>query len=666
MRSLWKRATLVALIFAVVCTMGGCKKKTKKPAKTTDGPTVSQDVTSDVSSEETEKPVVHAEGKGNNKSDVPLVVGCKKLEKKFNPFSAKSEQDQKAISLTQLHLVTFDREGALVENAIDGEERSYNGENYTYTGPADIKVKYSKKNNESRYIIRLREDMTFSDGKPVMADDILFTMYALADASYEGNLKFADMDIKGLQAYRSENGKAANISGIEKINDYKMRITVKGYDREDIHRLNIPICPLHYYGSVDSFDAENHKFGFNKGDISTLIEKKDHPIGGGAYRFIKYESGVVYYEANEKYYQGCPDIAYIQMKEMESQTAEKLVEQLANGDVDVLTLPGTTEAVEQIVSWNSNGKTTGKTITSVFSDGDCYTYVGMNAETICVDGKADSTRSKHLRHALAILFACNRGSWINVMEQGASLINYPASETSWSVPQIKDEEYVNAYVDDTEGLTIYNSNMDIIERTKAAKKAALQYLKLAGYKVKKGKVVKAADGASRRFQILIPSDAGSDGLKSLAVNVRQLFKDIGLKLELNYKYTQAEMEKLQKKNKHEIWCAYEQTSVQGALYEMYHSKGTGGKAGIRNHFNISDSDLDEDIEDSMITPGLKKSIKLYNRCYEKIMEWSVEVPLYQERDITIFRTSNVNMESVATDTTRYYSWEQEIQNMEMK
>ena len=102
---------------------------------------------------------------------------------------------------------------------------------------------------------------------------------------------------------------------------------------------------------------------------------------------------------------------------------------------------------------------------------------------------------------------------------------------------------------------------------------------------------------------------------------------------------------------------------------MFHSKRSKDNPSSqieKNYFKIADSDLDEYIEESMETTGLKKSIRLYNQCYDKVMDWAVLIPMYQERDIEIFSSSRINMETILPDITTYYSWQNEIHTVEMK
>ena len=245
------------------------------------------------------------------------------IENTFGEFLA-------AHDMTQLRLLTFDREGAVVKHAIKGEKRRFNGETFSYEGPANLKVKRDREKDTTSYIIKLRKDLTFSDETPVTIDDVIFSMYAFADSSYQGEETFGSLPILGLQKYR-KSASALDISGIEKMTDYKVKVTVRGYDRDAYQALNIPICSLNFYGDRHIFNVLAGSFGFKKGDLSGLTKKKNAPFGAGAYRFIKYEKGIVYYEANEKYYRGCPQTAFIQLKEIGNMSDVRKLEALENG-----------------------------------------------------------------------------------------------------------------------------------------------------------------------------------------------------------------------------------------------------------------------------------------------------------------------------------------------
>ena len=63
----------------------------------------------------------------------PLVVAISALSAKFSPFFADTGYDQDVVELTQIGMMTTDRVGGFVYNAIEGETVSYNGTVYLYT-----------------------------------------------------------------------------------------------------------------------------------------------------------------------------------------------------------------------------------------------------------------------------------------------------------------------------------------------------------------------------------------------------------------------------------------------------------------------------------------------------------------------------------------------------
>jgi peptide/nickel transport system substrate-binding protein len=137
-------------------------------------------------------------------TDTPLVVTYDQFSQKFSPFFGDSQMDVDATDMTQLYILTYDRLGAVVENAIEGETRKYEGMDYTYTGAADVSVNYDEAADKTVYTIKLRDDIVFSDGVPLTADDVIFTYYVYCDPSYVGSITVNSYSIVGLQNYRTQ------------------------------------------------------------------------------------------------------------------------------------------------------------------------------------------------------------------------------------------------------------------------------------------------------------------------------------------------------------------------------------------------------------------------------------------------------------------------------
>ena len=134
----------------------------------------------------------------------PLVVAYQDFSQKFSPFFADTGYDQDVASMTQISLMTTDRVGGIVFNAIEGETRSYNGTDYLYKGPADLKVEYDEASDTTKYTAKIRVGMKFSDGMPVTADDLIFSYYTFLDPSYVGSTTLGSYDIIGLKDYQTQ------------------------------------------------------------------------------------------------------------------------------------------------------------------------------------------------------------------------------------------------------------------------------------------------------------------------------------------------------------------------------------------------------------------------------------------------------------------------------
>lgn len=131
-----------------------------------------------------------------------LVVGYNIFSEKFSPFFAKTGYDQDVADMTQVPLLIGDREGNVVLKGKTGETIEYNGVEYEYKGIADCTITQND-DGSVVYDFELRDDVKFSDGKNLTADDVIFTMYVLSDPTYNGSSTFYTLPIKGMKEYRA-------------------------------------------------------------------------------------------------------------------------------------------------------------------------------------------------------------------------------------------------------------------------------------------------------------------------------------------------------------------------------------------------------------------------------------------------------------------------------
>ncbi len=119
----------------------------------------------------------------------------------FSPFYAATAYDQDVMALTQVSLLTTDRGGSVVTHGTGGEVIPYDGTDYTYYAIADMTVTPNEDGSVD-YDFTLREDVTFSDGVALTADDVIFSMYVFCDPTYDGYSNFCSLPIAGLMDYR--------------------------------------------------------------------------------------------------------------------------------------------------------------------------------------------------------------------------------------------------------------------------------------------------------------------------------------------------------------------------------------------------------------------------------------------------------------------------------
>ncbi len=764
-----KQATkLLALVLAVCMCFGmlaGCGDKTASGTAST---------------------ATEAQGSGETAAAEggTLVATASGFESKFSPFFAANVDDQNVATLTQINLMDVDRVGNPVLLGIQGETRTYNGTDYTYTGTSDITVTENE-DGTVYYDVTLREDLVFSDGTPMDIDDVIFSMYVYMDPTYDGSATMYSLPIEGLEDYREgmstlsallaeagedntdftnwteeqqkafwdavndggvkfaqaivdyvtgavgigstdegmnvadaaaqwgfslepdatakdfflaigdqygwsfsqmeveaagdplstlipeevynystvgvSTGKSADhISGIQRTGDYSLRLVTTELDATAIYQLSMPIAPLSYYGDESKYDYDNNKFGFDKGDLSTVRAKTTQPMGAGPYIYKSFSNGTVYMEANPKYYKGEPKTKNLNL--LETQEADKVTGVTA-GTIDIADPSYSTEVAGQIAEYNGGDDTMdGSVITTRLIDYRGYGYIGISADNVKVGDDPSSQESKDLRKAIATVLAAYRDEAISsYYGSTASVINYPISNTSWAAPQVTDDGYTVAYSVDVDGKAIYTDGMSQEEKYDAALQAALGYFEKAGYTVKDGKLTAAPEGAKLEYQVNIGAGGAGDHPSFLLLkNAADAFSKIGLTLTVNDLANASDLYASYQTGVAELWCAAWQASADPDMYQLYHSSGS------TNYYRINDSELDGLIEDARMSTDQTFRKGLYKAAMEIIMDWGVEVPVYQRSECYIFATERVDVSTLPQDMTPYWGWIAEVENIAVK
>lgn len=458
-----------------------------------------------------------------------------------------------------------------------------------------------------------------------------------------------------------ETGESApNVSGIQRTGDYSMRVVATRVDATLIYQLQLPISPMHYYGDESLYDYDNNSFGFPKGDLSGVKEKTGKPLGAGPYIFKDYSNGVVYMDANPDYFKGAPKIPHLNF--MEAAEADK-VTGITAGTMDITDPSYSTDIANQVADINGgNADLDGSVITTRLIDYRGYGYIGIAANNVKVGSDPASEESKNLRKALATVISAYRDEGIDsYYGNTASVINYPISNTSWAAPQVTDDGYQIAYSVDVNGDPIYTDGMSTEERYAAALQAALGYLEAAGYTVEDGKVTAAPEGARLEYQVNIGASGAGDHPSFLILkNAGDALASIGITLTVNDLANASDLYASYQTGVADMWCAAWQAGTDPDMFQLYHSNGS------TNYYQINDGDLDELIEAGRLSTDQTYRKGLYKAAMEIIMDWGVELPVYQRSECVMMSTERVKTETLPNDMTPYLSWTQEVQNIEMK
>jgi len=824
-----KRITflVLTLLVAFSLVLTACGPKETEPVEE-----VTEEVTEVV--EETEEPTEEP-----TVVDIPIVVTYTEFSNKFSSFFSESGYDFDVVAFTQIGLLTTDRVGGIVNNAIEGETREYNGTPYEYKGAADTSVVYDEETDTTKYTATLRPDMVFSDGVPVTADDIIFTYYTLLDPTYDGVSSLGSYDIVGLKDYQTQTtsdvydkynalfeeiyaagpdwewtdadawtadqqedvwprlladnlaeaqgivdyvaanymvddytsayfgGRAVadvegvegmdvayamciwgfasanedgtmttytsetswdlvetfptvedyaaeillaydndiaaaypfesaagidvlakaktdfvgywgpldesmgdegvpNIAGIVKVDDLTVEVTVNGFSAPAVYSiLGQDVTPMHYYGDVELYDYENNMFGFPFGDLSSQRALTPTPLGAGPYKFVKYENKVVYFEANELYWGGAPEIKEVQFKETESAEVPSAVQ---TGTADVGEMTYSAERYAEVKSYNANGEMTGDVITSSMVDNLGYGYIGINAATVNVGGEPGSEASKNLRKAFATIIAVHRDLSIDsYYGDGASVINYPISNTSWAAPQPTDPDYQIAFSVDVNGDPIYTADMTLEDKVAAAEAAALGFFEAAGYTVEDGMITAAPDGAKMSYMGYVPADGTGDHPNfAIFTSTQESMAKLGMEFVINDPADWNVMLDAIDAFEQEIWTMAWGSTIDPDMYQIYHSSNIPELDGSdSNYYHVQDAELDQLIMDARLSDDQSYRKAVYKQCLDIIMDWAVEIPSYQRLNVIIFSTERVDLTTLTPDITTFWGWFSDIELLKM-
>lgn len=358
----------------------------------------------------------------------------------------------------------------------------------TNTGLASIEFDVE---NKTATVTLNSKDYKWSDGQPVTIDDYIFAYQAIGNKDYTG-VRYDDdyKNVVGMEEYHE--GKADSVSGLEKVDDYTVKIHFKEMS---------PSMQL-AGGSVCAYIMPKHIF---KDIPEAEWEQSDYVrgtkfVGLGQFKIESIVAGEsVTLVPNEHYYKG---VAKVDKVVMEVVSPDNIVSEMKAGNYDIATMPNSQyEAYKDLTN-----------VTLLSAQASAYEYIGFHL------GKYDKETGKNvtdpnakmadvkLRQAMAYA--------LDIDAAGQNLYNgLQHASNSIIIPFFND-----IYNKEQEGFT-YNPEK------------AKQLLDEAGYKDVDGDGLRENKDGSK-LQINFAARTRDEANESLVQQYLNWWKEIGLDVKL--------------------------------------------------------------------------------------------------------------------------------------
>lgn len=184
---------------------------------------------------------------------------------------------------------------------------------------------YKLSNDNKTMTIKIKDNVNWSDGKPVTAEDLEFAYLVIGNKDYTG-VRYGDalfQNIVGMDEYHK--GKAKNISGVKVIDDKTISITWKSANPSEKTGVWTTPLPKHYLKDVPIAKmAQSDKIRL-------------HPLGFGPFKVKKVVPGEsVELVRNDHYWAGKPKLKGVVIKVVNPKV---VLQALKKGEIDYAAFP---------------------------------------------------------------------------------------------------------------------------------------------------------------------------------------------------------------------------------------------------------------------------------------------------------------------------------------
>ncbi|WP_028550137.1 ABC transporter substrate-binding protein [Paenibacillus sp. UNC451MF] len=365
------------------------------------------------------------------KRTTTFISGTQTPEGVFNPYFYQNGWDGNVTGVLFASLITKDETGKPIP---------------------ELAEKWDTSADQLTYTFRLRPNLKFSDGTPLTAEDVAFTLTLLHDPAYDGRVDISQANIKGGVAYKEK--KEDTVEGIKVIDPQTIQITTEKVTTLALPLLGGEVLSKAYYGKE-----------YKQGNLDYIKTLHDKPLGAGPYKFDKFIKGQeVRFTANPNYYTGKPPVDNFIFKITNNDTN---LQYIKVGETDYDRFTANRDNFDQL-------KALGFVNINTFT-ATSYVYLDFNS-----GGKF--LKDKRVRQAL--YYGLDRQKFTDILYQGfGEVANVPVSPASWAytkevAPYPFDPQKAKQLLDEAG----WKVGADGI-REKDGQKLKLQYLGRKGYNI---------------------------------------------------------------------------------------------------------------------------------------------------------------------------------------
>ena len=289
--------------------------------------------------------------------------------------------------------------------------------NWTGNGvKALLAESWSSSDNGKTWIFKLRKGVTWHDGRPFTADDVVFSFNAYADPAVASIYAAKLVDVKGYQEFREQ--KATSLAGVSKVDASTVKIELVGVRPlwVELQQISISILPKHLLGDIKPSELQQAPYWTQS------------RIGTGPFKWARYvPDQFVEVARNDAYFLGKPKaerIIYRIFADIPS-----IINALSTGEIDVMSYEGGGVPVSDIERLQKNPNLT--VLPNV--DAGLPTYLQFNfAQPFLKDARVRQ----------AMVYAIDREKIIATVKKGTGKISNTMFPAAWAhAPNLNPYKY---------------------------------------------------------------------------------------------------------------------------------------------------------------------------------------------------------------------------------